>query len=177
METPEAPLATELLLEKTISDPTQLTVLKKSQLISSLSRYGIYMHTFVEFSKPFEDAFAYGYHMFNTKHPVTQMLIRVLSLFALSKIRKILSSDRLGDLHDALYSVVLYNKTWEEWEDHLRRFWLMARQTELFLGDNLEDLVPSKEEFVPGSLEDILFDWGPRGEKMDDVQPFGEPLE
>jgi hypothetical protein len=55
----------------------------------------------------------------------------------------------------------------------------MAREAGLFLGGNLDDFVPSKEELVPGSLEGRMFFSVKRSlrDRMDEVQPFGEPLE
>lgn len=175
--TPERLPAIESLLEKAINDPTQLSALEKRELTGG-SFWRLRIPTIVEFSKPFEEAFAYGYHVLNSKHPVTQMLLRVLSAFALSNIRGTLPPDRVGYLDDALSSVVLSRRRWGEWADHLRRFWLLTREAGLFHDDKLEDFVPSKEEFVPGSIEEAKYgfvNWLHKA-KMESIQSFGQPL-
>ena len=178
MEIPESPPDIELLLEKAINDPAQLNVLEKRQLGDRF--FGSFrIPLIVEFSKPFEEAFGYGYKMFNTKHPVTQVLLRVLSTFALSKIRRTLPPDQVGYLDDALNFLRNDRLEWEKWVGGLRRFWLKACEAGLFHEDKLEDLVPSKEEFVPGSIEGEkppeYYKWFIRKE-IKVTRPFGQPL-
>jgi hypothetical protein len=178
MEIPESPLDIELLLEKAINDPTQLNALEKRQLGGRF--FGSFrIPPIVEFSKPFEEAFAYGYQILNTEHPVTQVLLRVLSKFALSKIRRTLPPGRVGYLDDALNFLINDRLGWEQWVGDLRRFWLKAREVGLFHEDKLEDLVPSKEEFVPGSIESEkppeYYKWFIT-KRMQTTRFFGQPL-
>jgi len=180
MKIPESPPDIELLLEKAINDPTQLNAIEKRQL-SSMFFDSFRIPLIVEFSKPFEEAFAYGYEILNTKHPVTQGLLRILSKLALSKVRRTLPPDRVGYLEDALLFQMSSHPEWEQWTDDLRGFWLRAREAGLFHVDRLEDLVPSKEEFVPGSMESErppeYYKWFIEKEMgMKAARYFGQPL-
>jgi len=82
-------------------------------------------------------------------------------------------------LDDTLNFLMNDRLVWEQWVDDLRRFWLLARETGLFHEDKLEDLVPSKEEFVPGSIESErppeYYKWFITKE-MKTVRSFGQPL-
>lgn len=187
-EIPEELPDVEALLEKTIEDPTVLNPIERALLHKTLpDQIRYHFPEAIEFPKPFEQSLAYGWEVLNSKHPVTLELLRFIATFELSKRRRTLSQDRLGQFEDALDSLFYYPRcplglTMEQFSSALRRIWLLAREVQVF-DVHETDLVPAPEEFVPGTI--VVFDQDSRRveslsdidlRSIGDIRPFGQPL-
>jgi len=162
------------VLEKTSRDPTLLNPLERKVLHQRLA----WLTSFdcpevIEFPPPFNRFFAYGFLLLNLKHPITQCLLQFLATFELLKNRRILPEDKVENLEVFLKSL------WGDWEfldfiNDLSRMWLLAHNLQLFCVDEVENLIPRQEEFVPGTfgeplrLENLL--------EAGNIRPFGQPL-
>lgn len=187
MEIPEELPDIEAVLEKAVRDPTLLNSVERALLYRTLSDPSYRLPEAIEFTQPFEQSFAYGGELLNLKHPVTQALLRFVAAFELSKRCRTLPKDRLGHLEDALafvsrvFSLSLRygdagETLWEQLPDTLRRLWSLAREVQLFEVGEIEDLVPTPEEFVPGTVGKEASKLERKLAKLESIRPFGQPL-
>ncbi len=134
----------------------------------------------IEFSKPFEQLFAYGKEGMNLRHPMTQALVRFAAVVELSKRRKILTRKQIGHLEDGIYSLSRhfpFMKSEEEgFSNALYHFLSLVREARLLDVDRFKVLVPAQEEFVPGTADMRSRDLIERLRKTVSVKPFGEPM-
>lgn len=192
MEIPEELSDIESVLGKKAEDPTLLNSVERILLYDYYEKRSLWQILFglrhqpfeaIEFPKPFEQSFAYGWELLNLEHPVAQALLRFEAALELSKMRKILPEDQLGHLQDAL-NLVQHGRlfwNWEEWSNALRRLWSLAREVQLFDISEIEELVPAPEEFVPGTIifnqdSHRLEDLREKLMELVNVRPFGRPL-
>lgn len=124
----------------------------------------------IEFTHPFEQAFAYGDRLLNLKHPVTQALIRFVALLKLSEMNKNLPDDRIGYLDDALKesidSIRYGGFKGRKIPDIFNNLWSLARETKLFEIGEIDKLALTPADFI--TMPSLPID----GE----IQPFGMPL-
>ncbi len=142
----------ETVLERTIKNPTLLNPVERELLNGTLSKVGYHLPPFVEFLQPFEQFFAYGNEMLNLKHPVTQALLRFGASLTLSKMRKTIPEDCIGNLQDVSWKFLLELPD-GDYSDPLQRLWLLAQKAQLFDVGELNDLVLTPDDFVPIPLD------------------------
>ena len=148
----------ELLLKKTVDNPTLLNHEERRLLISNIgSPFRNRIPEFIEFPNSFEQFFAYGNKMLNLKHPATQALLRFIASLALSKIRRTLPENRIGDLEDTLLRCLenfdSFNR--EDIPNSLHELWPLVQKAKLFEIGEIDNLVLEYEDFVPGTLDFI----------------------
>ncbi|GAH48122.1 unnamed protein product, partial [marine sediment metagenome] len=142
----------------------------------------------IEFPQPFEQSFAYGWELFNLKHPTTQALLQFLAALELSKRRRTLSEEQLGRLQDALDDLFAY-EYYEDEKDYqydsanrfidLHNIFSLAREVQLFDIGKIEDLAPTGEELVPGTIDKRPSNLETRLQErrwMRSIRTFGQPL-
>lgn len=167
----------EPVLEKTKKNPALLNPEERELLINEL--YGfVRIPKFIEFPQPFEQFFAYGPMMLNIKHPVTQALLRFAASLKLSKIHGTLPKDRIGHLQDALNEFLgelRYVSDERKTSESLNKLWLLSREAQSFDIGEIDELVISSIDFVPGTYG--LIDYQDFKKRLDDSSlPFGKPL-
>jgi hypothetical protein len=146
----------EIVLGRAIENPTLLNTVEREILHESmLYEISPSFPRFVEFPKPFEQKFAYGCSMLNLGHPATQALLRFVASLKLSKMRKTIPEDRIGNLQDAMVEF-LQDFRYHHSSDSLRRLWLLAQEVQLFNVGEIDDLVLTPEDFVPGTFGTAL---------------------
>jgi hypothetical protein len=153
-EMPEERPEIETMLERTIENPALLNPVEREILSETLSMIGYPFPRFVEFPKPFDHFFAYGGNMLNLIHPVTQALLQFGASLKLSQMRKTIPEDRIGHLQDAAAGF-LGGFHHRDSLDSLRRLWLLAQEVQLFDVGEIDDLVLTPEDFVPGTFGTI----------------------
>jgi hypothetical protein len=100
--TPEKLLELEQLLEKAIEDPIKLEPEERYELGKQvMRRYPLFARV-IEFPRPFEESFAYGWELFNLRHPIVQALVKLIASVELSRMHKNLAPEIIGQLDDAL---------------------------------------------------------------------------
>lgn len=139
------------VLERTIENPDLLNPVEREMLYEMLHAVDYNFPRFVEFPKPFDHFFAYGNEMLNLTHPVTRALLRFGASLKLSQMRKTIPEDRIGHLQDAI-AEFLRGFHRRDCSDSLRRLWLLAQEVQLFDVGEIDDLVLTSEDFVPGSF-------------------------
>jgi hypothetical protein len=178
MHIPENLPDNEAILEKAVEDPAQLNPVEKSILLDEkiLKR----LPKAIEFSKPFEQLFAYGSQAMNLKHPMTQALVRFAAVVELSKRRKILAREQIGHLEDGIYSLRRYFPSMKSEEERfsnaLHHFLSLVREARLLDVARFKDLVLAQKEFVPGTPDMRSHGLEERLRKTVTVRPFGEPM-
>lgn len=187
MGQPEEPSDIEALLEKAVEDPTLLHPLERSRLQWSFG------HSFpetIEFPQPFEQSLAYGWKIWNLKHPATQALLQFTAALELSKRRRSLSEEQLGRLQDTLDDLFEYDShEYKDEQDYqfglgqrfaaLHNIFSLAREAQLYDIGKIEDLVPTREVLVPGTIDTMPSNLETRlqGRRwMRNIQTFGQPL-
>ncbi len=180
----------ELLLERAVEDPTMLSLAERELL-----REKINVPEFIEFPPPFDWAFAYGWRLLNIKHSATQAIIRFAAALQLSNRRRTLPEERLGYLQDALDSAMIYSSPpsnildslseynifdWEQFSSDLYHMWSLAPELDLFDLGEIEDMIPTIEEFVPGTVIDQdsgkIKTFRDKLQGKESIRPFGMPL-
>lgn len=164
----------EIVLERTIENPTLLNPVERETLHKILYKISSYFPRFAEFSPPFNQFFAYGRNMLNLKHPVTQALLRFGALLELSKMRKTIPKDRIGHLQDAI-AKFLEEFHRRDSSDSLRRLWSLAQEAQLFDVGEIDDLVLAPEDFVPGTFVAGPLGLGARERRVHGL-PFGNVI-
>jgi hypothetical protein len=139
------------VLERTIENPALLNTVEREILYEILYTIDYHFPRFVEFPQSFDHFFAYGDKMLNLKHPVTQALLRFGASLELSQMRKTIPEDRIGHLQDAI-AEFLGEFHRHDSSDFLRRLWLLAQEVRLFDVGEIDDLVLTPEDFVPGTF-------------------------
>lgn len=109
-----------------------------------------------EFPHPYTASFAYGEYLLNRRHPCGEALLRFRAAVELSKIRKNLPANQLGDLEDALSNFDIIRKAslfkLDRFSSSMMRMFSLAKDIKLLdLGD-ITTLIPDKNEFVPGTV-------------------------
>lgn len=176
----------ELILERAIKDPLSLSPIE-IRLISQYMRNmsGKTLPEIINFPKPFNESFAYGWHFLNAEHHVTQALIRLTAAFVSASMNKTLSAERIGKMSDALKSFHTADKyflgNWKQFNSNFRYLWLKAREINLIKIERIEELMPTKDNFVPGTILDSnnLGRMELISQALKDVEkvpPFGQPL-
>lgn len=143
-----------------------------------LERYHDYgLPHLVEFASPFEKSFAYSFDWWNVRHLVTQVFCRVLVKIMLAELQKTLTEAQLGYLGDILPHISFTgSEHWGDWATKLRMFWHLAREFQLLDVDDIEQLVPRPEKFVPGSIGEEALKLRESREPLRPIHPFGQPL-
>jgi len=142
-------------LERAIDNPTLLNAMEREILYEMLHMVSRDFPRFVEFPESFDQFFAYGNRMLNLTHPVTQTLLRFGASLKLSKMRKTIPEGRIGHLQDAIAKFLgeFYQRNSS---DSLRSLWLLAQEVQLFDVGEIDDLVLTPEDFVPGTFDTVL---------------------
>lgn len=139
---------------------------------------------FIDFISPFDKSFGYGPKYFNMKHPITQKLVKLAALCMQAESQNSLPQDQIGiikDFFDKLGGRGYGRYSFREWISTIKEFWLFVQKIKLIEVDKIEKLIPSKEEFVTGTIKsnkdgvDEIFipDFSYQKGK---VRPFGQPL-
>jgi len=155
----------------------------ESELLQETS--GFYRHDFpefIEFPTPFQDRFAFGWAAMNLNHRTTQAFVRCFCALELARTQKTMGAEDLGRLRDAVGRLPTGSPTsgtsrpnLTEFSMLLRSFFVTARDTGLCELENIDQLVPKKDDFVEGTLSDTA--WVPLYElDPSEVGPFGMPL-
>jgi hypothetical protein len=162
------------IFEKAVSNPILLTPVERNIFIMKTT-----IPTFIEFPPPFDKSFAYGWRLLNLKNPIVQILIQVIAAYELSKIEDTLSPDKIGQLQDKLG--FLEDAFWSELNieasiEKLKTVLFTALDMDLLDIRGFEDMIPTVEDFVPGSIrsDPTKRDCIPTGGKK--MRPFGKPL-
>jgi hypothetical protein len=127
------------------------------------------------FQSPFEHCFAYANKPWNLNHPATQAVLRVIARGRLAQMAEQLSKAQLGEFADALRkTAICAGEQPDTWIGRLLRFFAVGRRLRLLDVADPEALIPSADDFVPGS-------WGfgrPyadfRIERLRGFRPFGQ---
>jgi hypothetical protein len=164
----------ESVLERTIENPTLLNAVERKMLHERLHKISSKFPRFVEFPQSFDHFFAYGDRMLNLKHPITQALLQFEASLKLSKMRKTIPGDRIGHLQDAI-AKFLGEFDRRDSSDSLRRLWSLAQEVQLFDVGEIDDLVLTPEDFVPGTFDTNLLGFGV-GERRVHGLPFGNVI-
>lgn len=177
----QPPRDVEVLLEDVIENPLLVSPIERMALIWVIQSdlHNIFFAAGLsEFPEPFHHYFAYGSRELNLHHPATVRLLQVVAGLVLSKRRGSLPLDRLGRVQDSLQLVLRSRgqaiRSPDMWSHALRGLWSSARAEGLLEAGTTDDLVPTPDEFVPGtdSLAVLEQNW----EALDNVQPFGQSL-
>jgi hypothetical protein len=139
------------ILERTIENPTLLNPVERETLHETLRKISSNFPRFVEFPKPFDHFFTYGNRMLNLKHPVTRALLRFGASLKLSKMSETIPEDHIGHLQDAIAKFLVEFYQCDS-SDSLRRLWLLAQEVQLFDVGEIDDLILTPEDFVPGTF-------------------------
>lgn len=202
MKQAEMSIDVESVLQKMAEDPTmvdpvekkllfrEISVNWKSYLIPSVQYIQIPM--FVEFEPPFERYFAYAWRAFNIKHFAGQFLLKSVAHLLLSSIQKKLTGEQLGRLFDAFKSISFnsgesysYGNPGDIWEKNTKKlsyFYELCSEMKLFHVGEIEEVIPSPKEFIPGSIEfdsesrDLVKKLSKRFLDTTDNRPFGMTL-
>jgi len=153
----------EGLMERALEDPLSLSSVERELLRrGQKNRYGSYktLPIAVRFEPIFGECFAYGWHVLNLNHPVTQGLLRIEAMVGLARSRKTLSNECLGHLNDALRTLPTdeyffrYGDTldYEDVCQKLRRLYELCAEIKLFDVRKIEYVIPSPDEFIPGTV-------------------------
>jgi hypothetical protein len=169
----------EEVLEKASADPAALTPVERTVLLWELSEAGSFLaRQCMYFTPPFAECFAYGTNVLNLSHPATIQLLRVGAALLLSERCRSLPPGRLGALQDTLdvvwRSLGRAVTSPNEWSQAMRALWVAAREERLLAREDVKDLVPRPEEFVPGTERLAVLER--EFENMDNIPDFGLPL-
>jgi len=141
---------------------------------------------FINFLKPFDNLFAYGPRIINTKHPSGQDLLRFICCIESKKIGTNLSKDTLGKLDDSIRKF-LSNREYllsdiidgsfltsneQDTNYELNKIWHAAKDARIPSLVNIEDAVPNIDDFVPGTVID--FDDDLKKFDINKIRNFGE---
>jgi hypothetical protein len=165
----------EDLFERCFHNPMSLDSYEISALnghISDLSMRG-YDVKFINFSKPFDNLFAYGPRIINANHPSGRDLLRFICCIKSRKIGEKLSKDALGKLDDSIrkffgHSLHYISELIEsgylaeprkDTNAELNNIWRAAREAKIFSLEDIEDAVPDIDDFIPGTIILSDDDW------------------
>lgn len=146
----------EAVLEKALSDPTLLSS-RETVLLNLESKFHGHIR---EFFPPFEKSFAYGWKVFNIKHPITQDLIRMAAAIKLADKHGTLPKSEIGNLEDMVDAIsenlrfgsFPAEKMFKRKLTAIRRLYLLARKIPLLKTKEIRGLLPKPEDFVPGTF-------------------------
>lgn len=164
----------EIVLEKTVEDPTTLSLIERAQL----NEHGRFSYNVSEFLQPFEHSFAYGEKMLNLKHPFTQALCRFDAALKLSRKHETLPPDQLGQLMDARLSFNLEDifSDKKEWPKKLHDMWSLAEEMELMDVDEARDLMLTSDDLILGSDRIHQEKQLTTLRKVQSIRSFGKPI-
>lgn len=111
--------------------------------------------------------------MLNLKHPVTHALLRFEASLKRSQMRKTIPEDRIGHLQDAIVEF-LREFYYHDSSDSLRRL-LLAPEVQLFDVGEIDDLVLTPDDFVPGTFAVGTLKWSMRERRVRGL-PFGNVI-
>lgn len=138
------------LLEKMKDDPSSLNPVERETFIAKTDT-----PEFAEFPEEFNHYIAYGWRMLNLRNPVVQTFIRIVASFELSKMTDTMSVKQIGYFEDVLSSIsdiLLSRNNIYEFSKNLKAILSTAREMKLIDPGDYEVMIPTKEDFVPGSL-------------------------
>ena len=176
----------EDLLEKAIENPSKLTPMEIEKISGLFKKRERLFADVVSFPAPFDHSFAFGNLMLNLTHPSGKTIFQFRAALELSKIKNDLSSERIGRLTDALDSFDLIKKgiyfKWERFTTDLNRIYNLANEYHLLEIDDINSLIPSIEEFIPGTLElsyrnEMVFRNAKFQNISKNIQIFGTPFD
>ncbi|MFZ3148647.1 MAG: ATP-binding protein [Methanothrix sp.] len=167
-ENSREPISIEDLLERGFENPKSLELNELFLLNKHISRilgYGNEV-TFINFSKPFDNLFAYGSKFINIKHPSGQDLLRFICCINSKKMSTKLSRGSLGKLEDSILnflegylfysSEIISSRYLIDNEKNINyalgKIWLAAKDAKISSLVELEDAVPEIDDFVPGTV-------------------------
>jgi len=155
-ETNDSTSSIEDLLKKAIENPFKLNPTEIEKVSGLFRKRERLFADAIVFPAPFR-SFAFGNLMMNLAHPSGKTLFQFRAALELSKLKNELSSAKIGRLTDALNSFDLIKKSfyfkWERFTTDLTRIYNLANEYHLLEIDDVDRLIPSIEEFVPGTLE------------------------
>jgi len=193
-ETSSNQISSEILYEKAFDNPAsldsyELFLLNKFLLHESYSSRS--KSKFINFSKPFNELFAYGSKIINIEHPAGQELLKLFCAPKIFKLNANLSSNLLGKLEDTIMnylSIGSYLRSDTLKIDYLIRdgdiivnalnqICQAAKEAKLYNVRELEEVMPGLEDFVPGTIIDSDEVY----HKIEDfdkgkIKEFGEPI-
>jgi hypothetical protein len=170
------------LYKKGFENPKSFNSYELFQL-NELDRSGI---KFIKFSPPFDNFFSYGSRIVNISHPAGQDLMRFICCIKSEEIGANLSRGLLGTLDDLIkqYSsshirLGFIESSWlkpgrKETNIQLNEIWRQAKDAGIPNLVNMEDAIPSADDFVPGTIIDPdtnYIKFKPRS-----IRKFGEPI-
>ena len=178
----------EELLMKAIETPNLLNSTERARL-KKVFPYQNGFPEFVNFEEPFEQAFGYGLEILNFNHPTIQVLIQYQAFLELTARRKTLEDDRIGYMKDIFsdHFTGYYGEEYDlkQFSDGLRKILSIAQEYRLFDIDNIEKLIPTPDEFVPGTVFEkskgnfvisSSSDRLDKSTKIENYRTFGKPM-
>ena len=197
MKQAEMSIDVESVLQKMAEDPGTVEPIEKELIYRKIEGDNSFFMTFgrsvslpivVEFEQPFDKYFAYEWEALNLRHPASQALIKATARLFLAWKQKTLTEEQLGCLFDAFHSLPCVEKyyfqhySWKSGVNIMRRFYELCKEIKMFHVGEIEEIIPSPKEFIPGTIE---FDSDSRKlvtklreslKKTADGRPFGMTL-
>ncbi|MBI2906979.1 MAG: ATP-binding protein [Chloroflexi bacterium] len=162
----------------TLNDDTLLTVrdLRNWRFASHRG-----LPSVAEFSSPFAGFFAYGNEVWNLKHPLTRVLLRLRAGSLLSRLQRTLSAGAIGRMEDAFASLFCADDArqfYREWPAQLRNLCLVACEVGLCGAAEVSGAILKPDDIILGSLEldRMDYQWATKCRKLEKPKPFGQAL-
>lgn len=137
---------------RAMNNPLDLSKEEKARLFNNLS-YNYNIPKIIEFKQPYDKCFAYGWEMINYNHLIGQVFVKLIAFIELERSRKSLTPQLFGCLRDCLSGIPDYDyNNLSEVIDAIRQLWLFIKEYRLFNIGEVDDLIPNKKDFVPGTV-------------------------
>lgn len=148
----------ESILEKSAEDPLSLSSREREYLINYFNDklFGKSLSRVVKFNKPYEKLFGFGFQIMNYNNYIMLNLFKCLSLFLIKVIKKEITDEIFGQVKDCcndLFTEFYPDKDIIEVEKDYNKFWNLISELHLMELDSVEKLIPSINDFVPGTTK------------------------